>query len=291
MGRIILRNHPSKILPFELLEVITDPIKIKIHMVRIYNDGKTILSVINLKIKDKDYYYTSIVREGFGTSPARTGDYYGYLLVWGDNNTSRWKVDNIKNKQRILTMFEKLEKFDTRLPGGPDGFQKGGTTSTSHVGLRIYQKSIKRRKKADGSIIEEGGSRMFHVGYHYHHTIGCEILGETAKFYKGIETVKNKTPKIIEDLYMIEESGKGNLSFINNIVKVYEDNVASREQSAVEIDIRVDFNIINNLSKTAEIIPKDIYNQLYPKVKPLNLKTKGLADLKPQGIENTNLKF
>lgn len=53
---------------------------------------------------------------------------------------------------------------------------------------------------------------------------------------------------------------------MDNIIKTYEDNVTLEKQSTIKIDIRVDFNLIPNLTKTGIIDPETIYHQLYPKV-------------------------
>ena len=84
MGTITLRDYPNEILQFELPEVESDIIRIHIHMVRIYNDGTTILSVIKMTIGDKYYYYTSVSRGDALSSPAKAGSYQGLYTGGGE---------------------------------------------------------------------------------------------------------------------------------------------------------------------------------------------------------------
>ncbi|WP_214984178.1 hypothetical protein [Tenacibaculum dicentrarchi] len=253
MGIITLRDYPNQKLEFTLPKVEEDPVKVKIHMVRVYNDDTTILSVICLTIKNKHHYYTSITREG--TSPAREGDYYGYLITRRDGGTSTRKVDSKEMKKDIDNTLSKLQKFDERLP---KIYQKGSDTK-NHNGLRIYQPNLK-----GGGKIRKGGNRFFHRGTFYRHTIGCELLGTTAKFDEGIDTSRGRENENIEDIYRIRNTSIATHDFINNILNVYKENVLNSVQSRVEIDIRVDFNLVQKLSKKSIINPGEEYRKLYP---------------------------
>ncbi len=265
MGIITLRDYPNQVLYFDLPEVENNPIKINIHMVRIYNDGETILSIIKMKIEDKNYYYTSVSSDAEWSSPARTGSYYGYLIRRNDDeNTKNYEADSQKTKQRIENIFKKLNQYDERLP---KEFYKGGFNTQNHNGLRIFDSKVKGGQKKDGGHILKGGSRFFHVGKYHYHSIGCEGLGLRIKY------------SIDENLFAVLDTRDATADFLNNIIKVYEDNVTKKEQSTIQIDIEVEDNIQENLSKNDYLNPKDKYTALYPprkKVKAIDIKSRGI---------------
>ena len=52
--------------------------------------------------------------------------------------------------------------------------------------------------------------------------------------------------------------------FLDNIIKVYEDNITRDKQSTVHIDIDVEDNIQDNFSKTKVYNAEETYLGLYP---------------------------
>ncbi len=270
MGTITLRDYPNQILNFVLPEVESDPIKINIHMVRVYNDGKTVISILCLRIEEKNYYYTTITDET--TSPARAGQYLGYLIRRNDTDDEDHEShpDSQKNKERIENIFKNLNKFDERLPkefqNGKQNYNYGG-----HNGLRIFQHNLPF-KEFDHWTRLNGGNRFFHVANYASSVIGCEGMGFYAKMdYEYSE-------------YAVLESVKATGDFLNNIIKVYEKNIAQKEQSTIEIDIEVEDNIQKNIKEGDLIKPEILYKKIYPpreKVKAI--------DLKPQGIKPNKL--
>ena len=92
MGKITLRDYPNQRLDFNLLNIEEHPIKIK--KVNIYNNGNTILSVVNLSIKGKDYYYgldnTILLEENNGEFPVLPD---GTPVFFDDNPEMEWLYD------------------------------------------------------------------------------------------------------------------------------------------------------------------------------------------------------
>ncbi len=247
MGTITLRDYPNQVLNFELPEVESDPINIKIHMVRVYNDGKTVISILCLRIEGKNYYYTTITNET--TSPAREGQYLGYLIRRNDNGDSKNIADSKKTKQRIENISKKLNVFDERLP---KAFQKGGLNTQGHNGLRIFQHNMPYKEFEYWTRLN-GGNRFFHIANYADDVIGCEGMGFYAEMDKG-------EPAYPE--YAVWESANATADFLNNIIKVYEKNITSKEQSTIEIDIEVEDNIQKNIKKGDLIKPEVLYNKL-----------------------------
>ncbi|AUC76211.1 hypothetical protein [Olleya sp. Bg11-27] len=258
MGTITLRDYPNEILQFELPEVESDIIRIHIHMVRIYNDGTTILSVIKMTIGGDNYYYTSVSNDEVHASPARAGSYQGYLIRRSDNEGSNHVADSQPTKQRIENIFKKLNVFDERLPvefqNGKENYNYG-----KHNGLRIFDSNVKGGPTKSGGYILKGGSRFFHVGKFYFHSHGCESLGESIEYDFKATSEDGK-----KGLFGIEETTSAVANFLDNIIKVYEENVEKEQQSTIHIDIEVEDNIQENLSKTEKIKPEELYTNLYP---------------------------
>ncbi|QXP58480.1 hypothetical protein [Olleya sp. HaHaR_3_96] len=271
MGTITLRDYPNEILQFELPEVESDIIRIHIHMVRIYNDGTTILSVIKMTIGDKYYYYTSVSSGDALSSPAKAGSYQGYLLKKsGSGDGSELNIaDSQKTKKRIENVFKNLKKYDERLPeiygDGSQSISYGG-----HNGLRIYDGKIDGNISRGGKILK-GGNRFFHVGNYYFHSFGCESLNTDIKYYT-IEEIEDRGDAIDDEDYYGDKKGlfrgndpfKATADFMDNIIKVYEDNVAKDIQSRIHIDIEVEDNIQKNFSKTKVYKAEETYVALYP---------------------------
>ncbi len=265
MGRVTLRNYPNQILHFNLPEIESDPVKIKIHMVRVYNDGETIISILCLRIEGANHYYATVTNET--TSPAREGEYLGYLIRRNDSDDEDDvnHPDSQKNKQRIENIFEKLNKFDERLPkeyqNGKQNYNYGG-----HNGLRIFQHNMPFKKFTNWTRIN-GGNRFFHVANYASSVIGCEGVG----FYAKMDDEYSE--------YAVWESVKATGDFLNNIIETYEENITKKEQSTIEIDIEVEDNIQKNMKKGDRITPENLYNKLYPpreKVKAIEIKPHGI---------------
>ena len=263
MGTIILRNFPNEILRFELPEVVSDPIEIKIHMVRVYNDGKTIISILNLKTDKADYYYATITNAT--TSPAKEGQYLGYLIRRNDNGDSSSVADSKKTKQRIENIFKKLNVFDKRLP---EEFKKGGFNTQGHNGLRIFQNNMPYKEFEYWTRLN-GGNRFFHVANYADQVIGCEGVG----LYASID--QN------DAYYGVWKSKEATADFLNNIITVYEENLDRKEQSTIHIDIEVEDNIQATIKRGDKLNPKNLYNKLYPprekeealKIEPIGIKS------------------
>ncbi|QCE43275.1 hypothetical protein [Psychroserpens sp. NJDZ02] len=266
MGTITLRDYPNEILQFELPEVESDIIRIHIHMVRIYNDGTTILSVIKMTIRNKCYYYTSVSSDTDNSSPARAKSYHGYLIRKNDDSEgdNENMADSQKNKKRIETVFKNLKKYDLRLPeifhAGKQNYNGRG-----HNGLRIYDPDIAGNTDKNGNILP-GGNRFFHVGALFFNTVGCEALGTGLQYYVRSD-LSTRSQKYIYDnqgLYGTRNTAQAAEEFLDNIIKVYEDNILRESQSTIHIDIDVVDNIQDNFSKRKVYNAEETYLGLYP---------------------------
>ncbi|MBL7560762.1 hypothetical protein JAO71_13215 [Olleya sp. YSTF-M6] len=249
-------------------------------MVRIYNDGTTILSVIKMKIGDKNYYYTSVSNDLSYSSPARAGMYYGYLIRRSDNKNNRnYKPDNLETKKRIETIFKKLNVFDERLPKGFRG-GKDNYNYAEHNGLRIYDPRIKGNLETGGSILP-GGNRFFHVGKFYIHSHGCESIGNSIQYFNKNDNNIKDEQDVYDNigLFGVNDTVLATGGFIENIILVYENNINKQNQSAVHIDIEVEDNIQENLNKISVIEAKEKYQSLYPPRK----KQEPVKVIKPLG--------
>lgn len=284
MGIITLKNYPNETLSFELPEVESDPIEINIHMVRVYNDGETAISILNLKTETGSYYYATVSDPR--TSPAKVGQYFGYLIRRHDNKDEidKSNPDGQKTKKRIENIFNKLKKFDERLPeefqSGKQNYNYGG-----HNGLRIFQQNLPYKEFEHWTRLD-GGNRFFHVANLSSEVIGCEGLG----LYADIYIEEEESSENFE--YAVWKSKEATADFLNNIIAVYEKNVDRTEQSAVHINIEIEDNIQSTIKKGDKLDPRDLYNKLYPpREKAKRIETPKPKGLKHAEIETENIDF
>ncbi len=250
--------------PVVVENTITD---INMHFVRVYNDGKTLLSIIRLEICGAESFYTSVTNEE--TSPARSSEkYYGYLLRRNDDYDKKNHPDGQKMKIRIEKVLKNIALVDERLP---KDYQRGGFNTQGHNGVRIFQSGMKGKMMKGGWYRHEGGNRFIHVANIADDVIGCEGLG------LKIDKIKDFFG---DTHYGVSDSSDALADFLDKILTAYENDIKVGGIKT-RINIAIEDNIQADIKKYDIIDPKLYYRKLY---KPRK-KVKSIGTIKPEGPE------
>ncbi|MCK8482199.1 RHS repeat-associated core domain-containing protein, partial [Psychroserpens algicola] len=247
---------------------------INIHLVRIYRDGKTAISLMKVEIEGQESKYFAVVAKDDGNL-TKDGVYPGYLIrtvvmekYRGYIKNGKYYGDGPETVERMQNVSAKMKIGDDRVP---KAFQKGIETGMGNNGIRIYDDKIPYQELKSRTI-SKGGTRTFHAANNATQVFGCEGVGEYLTPLAGNHY-----------LFGVGYSQSAIHTLLNTVLDIYETDITNDEATRLTITVETQISEIEPGQHWAE----PLYKKLFPPrpkavTLPLIIQAKGIKEIKTE---------